>query len=119
MRTARAIFLIFLSFTFVPLSRSQSLTITTLAGYAGLGSANGTGANARFANPWGVATDTAGNLYVADTDNHTIRKITPGGVVTTLAGMGESAEARMARTAARGFSSLRYSSGQSGEFVCR
>jgi sugar lactone lactonase YvrE len=67
-------------------ARSQPLTITTLAGYAGAGSADGTGASARFANPWGVAADTAGNLYVADTANHTIRKIT-GGVVSTLAGL--------------------------------
>jgi DNA-binding beta-propeller fold protein YncE len=68
-------------------ARSQSLTITTLAGYAGPGSADGAGASARFANPWGVAADTAGNLYVADTDNHAIRIITAGGVVTTLAGL--------------------------------
>ena len=70
-----------------PPSQSQPLAITTLAGYAGPGSADGTGASARFANPWGVAADTAGNLYVADTDNHTIRKITTGGVVSTLAGL--------------------------------
>jgi DNA-binding beta-propeller fold protein YncE len=68
-------------------ARSQPLTFTTLAGYAGPGSADGTGTSARFANPWGVATDTAGNLYVVDTDNHTIRKITTGGVVSTLAGL--------------------------------
>jgi sugar lactone lactonase YvrE len=66
--------------------QAQPLTFSTLAGYAGPGSADGTGAAARFANPWGVAADSAGNLYVADTDNHTIRKITAGGVVSTLAG---------------------------------
>ena len=71
----------------VLIARSQTLTVSTLAGYAAPGSVDGTGAAARFANPWGVAADTAGNLYVADTDNHTIRKIAPGGVVSTLAGL--------------------------------
>ncbi len=61
--------------------------VTTFAGLAGAsGSADGTGAAARFSSPAGVAVDGAGNVYVADTANSTIRKITPGGVVSTLAG---------------------------------
>ncbi|HXI13097.1 MAG TPA: hypothetical protein VNM92_10700 [Thermoanaerobaculia bacterium] len=65
--------------------------VTTLAGLAGSsGSDDGTGSAARFRSPVGVATDSSGNVYVADTSNHTIRKITPAGAVTTLAGLAGS-----------------------------
>ena len=61
--------------------------VTTLAGLAGnVGNADGTGSAARFNSPRGVAVDSGGTVYVGDTNNHTIRKIAPGGVVTTLAG---------------------------------
>jgi hypothetical protein len=61
--------------------------VTTLAGQAGsTGSVDGTGTAARFNGPSGIAVDTTGNLYVSDTLNHTIRKVTQAGVVLTIAG---------------------------------
>jgi sugar lactone lactonase YvrE len=62
--------------------------VSTLAGTASTvgGSSDGTGAAAQFALPIGIAVDGSGNLYVADSGNYLIRKITPGAVVTTLAG---------------------------------
>ena len=63
-------------------------TVSTLAGGNGGGSANGAGAIATFYNPQGIATDVQGNVYVADMINNQIRKITPAGVVSTLAGSG-------------------------------
>ncbi|MGA2083881.1 MAG: NHL repeat-containing protein [Holophaga sp.] len=60
--------------------------VSTLAGTPGqLGSADGTGPAARFWWPFGVAVDGSGTVYVADTSNDSIRKITAGGVVSTLA----------------------------------
>jgi sugar lactone lactonase YvrE len=68
----------------------QSGVVTTLAGTAGMsGSTDGTGAAALFNGPEGVALDGAGNLYVADSGNNTIRQVVVStGVVTTLAGNG-------------------------------
>ena len=62
--------------------------VSTLAGLAGNpGSNDGTGDNAQFRNPWDVAVDRNGTVYVADTSSSTIRKITPSGVVSTFAGL--------------------------------
>jgi streptogramin lyase len=66
---------------------TPSGAVTTLAGTpGGKGSADGNGAAASFNLPFGVATDGSGDVYVADVNNNTIRKITPAGVVSTLAG---------------------------------
>ena len=60
--------------------------VTTLAGNGTAGSTDGTGTGAQFSSPGGVTVDLSGNVYVADTNNHTIRKVTAAGGVTTLAG---------------------------------
>ena len=84
--------------------------VTTIAGYPGTpGSSDGVGAAARFDLPYGVAVDTAGNLYVADEQNNTIRKVVVAtGTVSTLAGSagvagssdGVGAQARFSHPAA-------------------
>jgi secreted PhoX family phosphatase len=61
--------------------------VTTLAGTANrAGAADGTGAAASFSLPYGITVDPSGNLYVTDGNNSAIRKVTPAGVVTTIAG---------------------------------
>jgi len=66
---------------------SAAGAVTTLAGTGGsAGSTDGSGAAARFNSPVAVAVDASGNVYVADLGNYTIRKITPAGLVSTIAG---------------------------------
>ena len=80
------------STTFITGNRVKRLsadlsTITPVAGSTFSGSANGVADAAAFNLPLGLTQDTAGNVYVADTNNHTIRRIAPDGTVTTLAGL--------------------------------
>jgi sugar lactone lactonase YvrE len=67
--------------------------VSTLAGSGLVGATNAVGTSASFDNPNGVAVDTVGNVYVADTYNYLIRKITPTGSVSTFAGAGKAATA--------------------------
>lgn len=72
---------------FVPVSG----TVGTFAGAGVTGLADGRGTMARFNNPGHMAWDSKGNLWVADRLNHMLRKITPAGTVTTVAGNGAAA----------------------------
>jgi len=79
---------------------SLSTAVTTVAGTGSSGSANGTGTSASFYSPGGITTDGT-NLYVADIDNHLIRKIVIStGAVTTVAGTGSSGSANGTGTSA-------------------
>jgi len=84
-----------LSFTLLALTLTQGLaqstsepyTFTTLAGGRGFISPDRAGRATFLYNPNGVAVDSSGNLYVADTFNHVIQKVSPDGVVTAFAGV--------------------------------
>jgi sugar lactone lactonase YvrE len=65
---------------------SPAGVVTNIAGTGKKGSGDGNGESAQFAGPRALALDFRGNLFVADTENQTIRKITPQGIVSTLAG---------------------------------
>ena len=75
---------------------------TTLAGHkTKKGFQDGDGTDARFNSPYGIAVDGDGNVFVADSENHALRKVSRGGAVTTLAGSGQAGFADGVGTAAR------------------
>lgn len=69
---------------------SQEGVVTTVAGSGQLGFKDGPATSASFNYPTGICIDKSGNLYVADMNNHRLRRISPGGTVSTLAGSGEA-----------------------------
>jgi ribosomal protein L6P/L9E len=66
----------------------KNLSVTTLAGNGGQGALDGQALSSNFNSPWGVALDANGNMYIADSYNNKIRKLTAAGVVSTFAGTG-------------------------------
>jgi len=84
--------------------------VSTLAGSGAVGAIDSTGTAASFNGPSGLAVDAAGNVYVADTDNDLIRKITPAGVVSTIAGNGEPGSKNGIAVARRNKKPLKYTS---------
>ena len=78
-------------------------TVAGLAGTAGYSGDNGPSTSARLAQPAGLDTDAAGNVYIADLANHAVRRISPSGTITTIAGgraggpAGDGGAARSAR----------------------
>lgn len=68
------------------LSNGGNFSYVLAGSYGAPSNIDGTGTSARFNNPFGICQDISGNNYVTDTENHTIRKVTAGGIVTTFAG---------------------------------
>ncbi len=80
---------------YIPAAKSQSFTTPIISTIAGTGSCcytgdGGAATAAKFDNIQGVATDTAGNVYICDADSRRIRKVSPSGIVTTFAGTGSA-----------------------------
>ncbi len=96
-RRSATLGLLLVAFAVGSVATAQSLRVTHFAGTTGGGAfADGQGTSARFSLPSGVGVDSSGNVYVADSGNSLIRKISPSGSVSTLAGLRGSAVASTA-----------------------
>ncbi|MFB9845157.1 NHL repeat-containing protein [Mucilaginibacter ginsenosidivorans] len=93
MRGKLAFIFIAAGFLFACGDRHHGAVVTTFAGSGTIGAANGKASEASFANPMGIAVDSAGDIFIADSRNNLIRKISTDGVVTTLAGSGAAGAA--------------------------
>jgi len=89
MRLLRAVVSLFI---LAAAADGQTYTISTVAGTGTLGYSGdgGPATSARLYGPYGVAVDSSGNLYIALSGDHRIRKVTPGGTISTVAGTGTS-----------------------------
>lgn len=93
-------------------------TVSTLAGSGAFGDSDGTGSAATFDGPSGIAVDAAGNVFVADTNNNTIREIAPSGLVRTIAGSGYEGNADEIGLAAEFSAPAGLAIGEGGVLVC-
>src|ERR1700743_3836444 len=95
--------IILIALLFASACRYPAREVTTYAGNGTLGYADGNVNDAQFSNPMGLAVDMAGNVYLADSRNNRIRKISTDGKVTTIAGSGNVGSADGKGTAASFF----------------
>jgi len=95
--------LLFSAFLSAACNNNNHPVVTTLAGNGALGFADGDAKSASFSNPMGVAVDSSGNVFVADSRNNLIRKIAPDGMVSTFAGSGKQGAVNGKGTAASFF----------------
>ena len=108
--------LLLLALVFVTACTKKSNTpqVTTLAGNGTMTFSDGSSNNASFSNLMGLATDSAGNIYVADSRNNRIRKVSPDGTVTTIAGSGKDGSADGKGTSASFFFPVAVAAGANG-----